>query len=58
MKMYDLGPEERKKLGIKAMNHAHKDYDLDKVVGDWDATLTKLMDGWKENKSTWTHTEF
>jgi glycosyltransferase involved in cell wall biosynthesis len=58
MKMYDLGPEERKQLGIKTMNHAHRDYDLDKVVGDWDSSLTKLMDSWKQNRTTWTHTEF
>lgn len=58
MKMYDLGPEERKKLGIKAMNHAHRDYDLDKVVNDWDSSLTNLMNNWKLNRTTWTHTEF
>lgn len=58
MQMYDLGPEARKELGIKAMNHVNKDYDLDKVVSDWDTTLQKLMDSWKENpKQTWTHTE-
>jgi glycosyltransferase involved in cell wall biosynthesis len=58
MKMYEMGPDARKELGIKAMNHAHRDYDLTQVVKDWDSTLTKLMSDWKTNRpSTWTHTE-
>ena len=58
MKMYDLGPEGRKELGLKAMNHAHKDYDLDNVVKNWDETLSKTIQSWKDNKpSTWTHSE-
>ena len=58
MKMYDLGPEGRKELGLKAMKHAHEDYDLDKVTKQWDETLSKTIKSWKESKPlTWTHTE-
>ena len=28
MKMHEMGPEARKELGLKAMAHAHKDYDI------------------------------
>lgn len=58
MKMYELGPEGRKELGLKAMAHAHKDYDMEKMIGDWDESLTKIIDTWKNNRpSAWTHTE-
>jgi len=58
MKMYELGPEGRKELGNKAMNHAHKDYDLNNVINSWDETLSKTIKTWKEDKPlTWTHTE-
>lgn len=58
MKMYDLGPDGRKELGMKAMNHAHKDYDLNNVVKDWDKTLSSTIQLWKDNKpTTWTHSE-
>jgi glycosyltransferase involved in cell wall biosynthesis len=58
MKMYDLGPDGRKELGLKAMNHAHKDYDLNNVVKNWDETLSKTIQSWKDSKpSTWTHSE-
>ena len=58
MKMHEMDPTARKELGIKAMNHAHRDYDLDKVISDWDSTLGNLINEWKTNpKQTWTHTE-
>jgi glycosyltransferase involved in cell wall biosynthesis len=50
MKMYELGPEARKELGLRAMKHAHRDYDMKKLVGDWDETLTKLVSDWREKK--------
>ena len=58
MKMYELGPEARKELGLKAMHHAHKDYDLDNIIGDWDKTLSNLIEDWQSNKKPlWTHRE-
>lgn len=58
MKMYEMGPEARQELGKKAMAHAHKDYDIDNMIKDWDSTLTKTMDDWRANKpALWSHTE-
>lgn len=51
MKMYEMGPEKRQELGQKAMAHAHKDYDLDQVVAEWDRTLTQTIETWS-NKET------
>jgi len=46
MKMYEMGPEQREALGRKAMAHAHKDYDLNAVVAEWDRTLTQTIETW------------
>jgi glycosyltransferase involved in cell wall biosynthesis len=58
MKMYELGPQGRKELGLKAMAHAHKDYNIDEVVRMWDETLSSSINDWQLNKhKTWTQTE-
>ena len=57
MKMYQMGPENRKEIGLKAMNRAHKDYDLKEVVNLWDQTLEKTIDKWRGNNKRWTHEE-
>jgi glycosyltransferase involved in cell wall biosynthesis len=58
MKMYKLGPEGRKELGLKAMSHAHKDYDINEMTKQWDNTLSGCIENWQNNKpALWTHTE-
>jgi len=46
MDMYEKGPEGRAQLGAKARAHALKDYDINRMIGDWDASLTKLTSDW------------
>jgi len=58
MKIYDLGTEGRKELGMKAMAHAHKDYDINQMVKQWDYTLSTCIQNWHDNKpALWTHME-
>lgn len=58
VKMYEMGDEKRKEIGNIAMNYAHKNYDLQKMVNDWDLSLTKLINDWKSpTRKTWTHKE-
>lgn len=58
LKMYEMGPEGRKELGMKAMAHAHKDYDLDNMIKSWDETLSKTMEEWSVNRpKIWSHVE-
>jgi glycosyltransferase involved in cell wall biosynthesis len=54
MEMYEWGPEKRKQVGQRALEHARKDYDIDNVIKAWDDSLTKLVDTWKENRSNWS----
>lgn len=51
MKMYEMGPEAREALGLKAMERARSEYSLKKVVDDWDRTLSDTIEKWnsKEN---------
>lgn len=58
MKFYEMDPQARKELGHRAMLHAHKDYDINKMVEDWDLTLSKSIEQWKTNRPRlWSHTE-
>jgi glycosyltransferase involved in cell wall biosynthesis len=57
MSMYEMGPEKRKELGIKAMQHAHRDYNLNDVVSEWDRTLTDCIDNWKNRHKKWEKIE-
>ena len=54
MKMYELGPDKRNEIGLKAQAHAHKNYDLDDIILKWDRTLENVIDQWKFSKpKTW-----
>lgn len=53
MNIYELGKEKRDKIGLASRIHALKNYDIDKVIKSWDDSLTKLIDGWQQNHSSW-----
>ena len=53
MEMYEWGPEKRKQAGLRALDHARKDYNIDNIIKSWDDTLTKLVDTWQDNRKTW-----
>ena len=53
MEMYEWGPEKRKQVGLRALDHARKDYNIDNVIKSWDDTLTKLVGTWQDNRKTW-----
>lgn len=54
MKMYELGPEKRKQLGKKAYEYAIKEYNSNDVIENWDKTLEKTINNWKNSYSRWT----
>ena len=53
LEMYEWGADKRKHVGMRALEHAHKDYNLNKIVADWDASLTKLIENWKQERKAW-----
>ncbi len=57
MKMYEMGPEARAALGRRAREHALRDYDVERLVKDWDDSLTKLVSTWKKGEDRWQAVE-
>jgi glycosyltransferase involved in cell wall biosynthesis len=57
-KMYEMGPEERERIGKRARAHAMKDYDINRLIKDWDTSLTDLCDKWqKTGRTRWEKLE-
>jgi glycosyltransferase involved in cell wall biosynthesis len=55
MKMYEFGPEKRAEIGERARHHALKNYSINKLVADWDSSLSKLIDDRKNSpKQLWS----
>lgn len=50
LKLYEMGEDERLKLGERARQHALKDYNIQTLISDWDRTLTGLTDNWQSSK--------
>jgi len=48
--MYEMGEDERLKLGARAREHALKDYDMGRLIKDWDTTLSQLVTDWHGKK--------
>jgi len=52
MKMYEMGPEEREKIGMRAMERARTEYSLKKMVQDWDDSIETTIEKWKSGEIT------
>jgi glycosyltransferase involved in cell wall biosynthesis len=58
MQMYEMGPDAREILGKKAMERARREYNLDKVIKDWDESLTKTIEEFNSpTHKNWSLTE-
>jgi len=51
--MHEWGPEKRKGVGMKALEHAHKDYNINNIIGAWDNTLSDLIQKWENKGKRW-----
>lgn len=58
MRMFELGEEGRREIGVRSRAHALRDYDLSTMIDTWDRTLWDAIDTWKTKKargqSQWT----
>lgn len=57
MTVYEWGPDKRKQVGERSREHALREYSMDKLVSEWDRTLTDLIDNWKKTYKSWELTE-
>jgi len=53
MKVYNMGPEGRKTLGLRGRDYAMKEFSIDRLIGEWDRTLQDTMNSWSQ-KSKWS----
>lgn len=51
MKLFDMGKDERKKLGKKAFDYVSSEFDLQNTIDEWDRTLTETIETWKADRS-------
>lgn len=52
--MYKMGPEKRKALGLKAMQYAHTEFDMQNLIKTWDSALDDVLANWKTRRPRWT----
>jgi glycosyltransferase involved in cell wall biosynthesis len=53
MKLYDLSPEEKKKLRTKVRNYARSEFNYQKTIDDWHDTALNLIETWKQKHKSW-----
>lgn len=57
MKMYEMGPDSRRDLGVKCRAHAERDYRIDSLVETWDTTIQETVKNWRSRYEPWTYKE-
>jgi len=53
-RMYKLGQEGRKQLGLKAMRYAHTEFDMDTLIKTWDEGLEDTFANWRSRRQMWS----
>ena len=54
-RMYKEGPEGRKKLGQKAKDYAHYEFDLQDTIDAWDKTMKDCLETfWSDKNKSWS----
>lgn len=53
MKLYDMGPDERKKIGDKARAYVDSEFNYQKTIDAWDSSLKELCENWKGRSRSW-----
>ena len=50
--LHEMGPEKRKEIGKKAREYVLANFTMERVVDDWDRTLTDICDRWENDRSS------
>lgn len=50
LKLYEMGPDAREKLGKKARDYVLSEFVLKKTVADWDKTMTETIETWRNDR--------
>ena len=52
MSLYEMGPEERSRIGQKARDYVLSEFSLEKTIDLWDKSLLDLLDKWENNRES------
>jgi glycosyltransferase involved in cell wall biosynthesis len=52
-KMFEMGPDSRKKLGLKGMNYVKEEFGYQKTIDLWHQTMKKTTENFKEDYARW-----
>ena len=52
MSLYEIGPEERSKVGQKARDYVLSEFSLEKTIDLWDKSMLDLLDKWENNRES------
>lgn len=52
MELYEMGPERRKAIGLRAREYVTTEYAMQKTVDLWDSTMVELIERWKKDRSS------
>jgi glycosyltransferase involved in cell wall biosynthesis len=50
-KMYEMGHDERVRLGQKGREYVLSEFNIDDMINSWDQTMSNIIDTWKTNKA-------
>jgi len=53
MKLFELGPDGRKKLGKKAREYALEEFSYEKTIDTWNDTLNETIENWRSRRKRW-----
>ena len=54
LKLYEMGPDERRRLGARAREYAETEFGYQKTIDEWDRTLCDLHENWKKKYRSWS----
>lgn len=60
LSLYEMGPEKRKELGQKAKAYVDHEFSYEKMIKDWDESLSETVENFQKNNKTkrnWTLTK-
>lgn len=57
LKMFEMTPDARRALGLRAREHALKNYSFEEMISNWDSLLMDTIENWRARRRSWRHVE-
>jgi glycosyltransferase involved in cell wall biosynthesis len=53
MEMFELGPDGRRKLGLKAKRYVEEEFSHEKTIDLWHNTMKDTVENWRDRRKRW-----